>query len=1112
MHLMTAWILMMGLALAGCAGDGDAPPPPPTATASPVPPTATASPVPPTATEVPSATPTHTHTAPPTASATHTPTATPQPTQTPTPSVTPTETETPLPTATLTEQEMIRALPENEAWTMGGLEDTVHVVRTEANVPHIYASNRRDLSFVHGFVLARDRLFMMDLMRRLGLGRTSELIGDGGLRTDIESRMMGLTHVADRIVAFMSDEQAAMADAFAAGVNQYIAEASARRLTLPSELRLAAPLLGVTNPAQLMQPFSRRDVGAILAVIMYQSSYETGDVGRDATYANIGTPFAGDTFAELRMAGLLEDVAPSIAPVHPISSGAGFGLEIGDDFIPGPRPEDVPGAAPATRARVARSAARRSVPAPLQRDLAASLDRIRLRLGRVEGFGSNSWAVSGTRTDSGASLLAGDGHLQLDVPSIFFQVGLDTSLFGGGPVRQLGLTIPGFLVMPVGTNGDVAWCQTQLSADVTDWYREEIRLDEDGLPAASLFQGEWRPLARIEETFTIANVPALGSVGRTEAWARWTIFDGRFLTTVEGRSVRPDAEVGPGESIIATMSGYVVPGDTDGDGIISGISFDYSGLDTGRLIDAPDGFGLAGDVEEFRQSSRRLVGYSQNIVAADRHGDILYTSHDAIPCRGYLPRNPDGTFAPGADPRRLLDGTQYGGFEIPLDADGLVDEAESGGDPYRCLVPFAATPQSVSPSRGYVLTANNDPGNIALDDSLENDAWYIGGPWNMGFRAETIDRALAALVESGDADVEAMARLQGNHESRTGELFVPRLIEAIEHARMLTMIDRILTPDEDRLAALYGEEAAALDSVEQRLRDWAERGYQARSGVETFYHTPALGDADDAVATMIFNAWFGRFVRGVWNDEGIAGGFFSRGDLTRVGLIHRFLEARDRGEPGDLASWNPDTGESVFFDVRGTEAVERSREVMLMALRDGLAFLRSAPVEPGVGGFGTDDMDAWLWGLRHQVRFESLLAPFLGNDPTFDVFTRPFNIDTNRLPLAPGIVPGDPRFGLRWFPRPGDQWGVDAANPGLSATNFTHGSGPVMRMVFALRDGEVSGLNVIPGGQSGLTDSPFFSDQARLWLANDALPMRFAVADVVAGAIAHEVYRPAESE
>ena len=55
--------------------------------------------------------------------------------------------------------------------------------------------------------------------------------------------------------------------------------------------------------------------------------------------------------------------------------------------------------------------------------------------------------------------------------------------------------------------------------------------------------------------------------------------------------------------------------------------------------------------------------------------------------------------------------------------------------------------------------------------------------------------------------------------------------------------------------------------------------------------------------------------------------------------------------------------------------------------------------------------------------------------------------------------------GLTWFPRGGDQWGVDAANPGLGGTNFTYGSGPAMRMIYHLKDGQVSGRTILPGGQ-----------------------------------------------
>lgn len=1092
--------------LAGCDDDhnGSGPTATPTSTAIP---TSTFT-VPPslTPTLVPTATWTHSPTIFP--SATFFPTFTPSPPPTATASAT--ESPTPQPTEPLTDAQQILNVTQKEEWNLAGLTQPVQVIRTEGNVPHIYAANRRDLAFVHGFVVARDRYFMMDLTRRLGLGRVTELIGDGALDTDLESRLSGMTFVADRVAAGFNPEHAAMAQAFADGVNAYIDQVKARKLPLPSELKLASVLLGVSDPRQLMLRFTPRDLAGIIAVIIYQSSYETGDVGRDAAFASLANDtFAGAPFHDLRRNGLLDDVVPSIDPFYPIGSSAGFGLETGDQFIPGPVPAEVPGGRSARSTGGSRSTRSNGGGSDnLVTRLAQTLEKLETRLGRVNGFGSNSWALMGAKTATGETLVAGDGHLQLDIPAIFVQLGLDTSVFGGGDTHQLGLTIPGFFVMPVGTNGNVGWSQTQLSADITDWYREQVQLDEQGLPAATFYQGEWRPLSRVDESYVIANVPALDSVGRTETWPRFTLFDGRFLAEVEGRRVSPDDELAPGESRFYTMSGLVVPGDQNSDGIISGISFDYTAFDTVRLLDAADGFGHSADIHEFREHSRKLIGYSQNFAAGDGSGNVLYTSYHAVPCRGYLEREADGRWKEGAHPGRLIDGTRYSGFQVPM-TNGSPDENASGGDPHKCLVPFDSTPQSLNPSRGYVLTANNDPDHIQSDKSLETDPWWIGGTWDVGFRAHRIDEELSRMAAARDGDADAFARLQGDHKSSLGRVFSSYLTEAIARARSLQMVDRLLSPAEQRLVDLYQAQSAAIDEVEQRLDAWGERGYEAASGVETFYHTVAEGETEDAVATMIFNAWVGRFLHGVWNDEPIHGGVVAEGDMTRFKLIYQFLKARDAGTDGGFASHNPDTGESIYFDVLSTPAVETSREIMLQALVDALAFLQSAPTEPGRGGFGTTDQSRWIWGLRHQARFESLLAPFLGNDPTFDLFTRPFAIDTSKLPLAPNLADDDPRKGLRWFPRAGDQWGIDAANPGFSGTDFTHGSGPVMRMVFALKDGHVGGYNIIPGGQSGLTDSPNFADQAALWLANEAYPVRFHVSDVVAGATGREIYRPA---
>ncbi len=990
--------------------------------------------------------------------------------------------------------EKILEVAESENWVFPELLRPVHVVRTEGNVPHIYASNRRDLAYVQGFVQARDRYFMMELNRRLGSGTVSELLGDSALEIDQESRGIGMAYVAERIDAALTPELGEYVEAFVAGINEYVRLAKADELSPPSELFLAQSLLGASSPTEPMTPFDRRDVCAMVAVVLYQSSYETGDVGRSATLAKLPWLFEGAPFQDLRRAGATHDLWKAIDPIKHVASAPGLGPSVPTagamGFPTGP------------------SASMAAPPGLLER-LSARMDGLQIRINRDKeaGFGSNAWAVSGAASATGGALLAGDGHLSLAIPSIMFRLGLDTSVLGRGDTHQLGTIIPGFPVIVTGTNGKTAWSTTQLMGDITDWYREEIQLDAAGLPVRSLFDGSFQDLVAHEETYEIADVPMLESVGRTETWTRWETFDGRWIADIEGRSASPDEELAVGESLVNMQGDWVVPGDTDGDGVVTAVSFDYAGFDAGATLAAYDALGHAEDVHAFREAMRGMVATSQNYAVADSGGNILYSAVPGVPCRSYLPRKKSGQWVPGADPNFLLDGTRYGAFEIPI-SQGKVDEVPGETDPYACVVPFEASPMSINPATGYVAAANNDPAGLSFDGSLSNDAWYLGGPWDVGFRVHTISTKLAEAIEAGEADVAKMAEIQGNVESSLGKLLTENMVASILYARDLGTSPT--DPADQRVRALYDSEAEGMDEVYTRLTGWQERGHQARSGVETVYAPePSDTDLDDSVATMIFNAWMSRVLQKVFDDEGLPGVWHPGGTQGRLRAVDRFLRGRGVANPYGFASHNPGTGESVFFDVLGTDEVETSHEMILAALVDALAFLRSDPgEEPGTEGFGTSDMDRWLWGLRHQAKFESLLADFIGDDPDYAPLTEKFAITTSHIPLAEALPSDDPRRGLKWFPRDGDQYSVDAANPGTSGTRFTHGSGPVMRMVISLKGDEVTGQNIIPGGQSALTESDYFSDQARLWLANETTPMRFSVDQVVAGARSRETYSP----
>lgn len=994
-------------------------------------------------------------------------------------------------------QKLILSIPKGEEFTLQGLQAEVQVLRTEGDVAHIYAKNRKDLTRVLGFTMARHRYFQLELTRRLGLGEISDLLGDAALSQDMEARWSGSEFVASTVLERLTPEEQDVFDAFAAGINDYIAQVVAGKVPEPSELKIAKGLLGGSLQA-LLKPWDRRSVAGASAAIIYNLGYETDDVGRTAEIAKVAKHFEGKPLADLRKAGALADIEYLVAPIDLVSSAAGMGLDFKGKPITATQPGKVPaGQLPGWMTRLPKELLERHA----ERD-----KRWQARSGhdRQNGFGSNSWAVAGTGT-GGPGLVAGDGHLPLSVPSLFYQMGLDTRVFGGGDMHQKGLMIPGMPLMAVGTNGRVGWSQTQLSGDITDWYRDILVLGADGKPAATRFQEGGKlvdkPLKVIEEKFKIADVPALGSKGRTETWQRWVTWDGRWITDIEGTKVDPTTyKPAAGEAVVALSGKWIVPSDTNKDGEITAISFDFTGLDKPAMLNAVDGFGHSDDVWQFRDHTRKLIAYSQNVVAADWQGNVFYTGYQAVPCRKHLPRNSDGTWKPGADPKQLIDGTLYTGFTIPTKADGSVDES-MGTDPTKCVVPFDSSPQSVNPAQGYVLTGNNDPGNQSTDNNLFNDPYYIGGPWANGYRAGTIDRELQKAHATGKTDAAAMAALQANHESRLGQQWVPLLKEALAAAKAASTKAGLLTPAEQRMVDLYNAITPTMrDEALQRLETWHKAGAPAESGVDTFYHKVVAGELEHAIATSIFNAWMGRLVNLTVDDEGL-NLWEPWGADARTRAMKVMYDGRGANNPKKLAAWNPVTQESAFWDILSTEPIETSREVALIALKEALINLA------GPGEFANSDMTKWLWGMRHGVRFDSILAKFFSGSSEFGALAAPFSIMPDKLPLVDPMPKGDPRGALEFFPRAGDAFAVDAAG-GIDSK--VYGSGPVFRMVISIGKDKTTGINILPGGQSALTDSPNFADQVKAWLGNQAWPLRFEVEDVVAGATTREVYLPAK--
>jgi penicillin amidase len=109
---------------------------------------------------------------------------------------------------------------------VAGLDAPVEIVRDRFAVPHIEAASFRDAIFAQGFVHAQDRLWQMDFRRRLGEGRLAEVLGPAALPTDRFIRTLGFEDAAKASLTFLRPDTMALLEAYAAGVNAYLATRS----------------------------------------------------------------------------------------------------------------------------------------------------------------------------------------------------------------------------------------------------------------------------------------------------------------------------------------------------------------------------------------------------------------------------------------------------------------------------------------------------------------------------------------------------------------------------------------------------------------------------------------------------------------------------------------------------------------------------------------------------------------------------------------------------------------------------------------------------------------------------------------------------------------------
>jgi penicillin G amidase len=354
-----------------------------------------------------------------------------------------------------------RALPQIDGEIrVSGLSAPVSLIRDPQGVPHIAANNAEDLFFAQGYVTAQDRLWQMDLSRRLAEGTASEVMGSALLEHDKQQRVIGLRQVGERSWRALSPRDQSYFEAYARGVNAFI---EGHLNNLPMEFRVLR-----------YSPKSWTGLDSLLCGILMSQAlnytlYETKLV-RERITAKLGPELASDLYPNSSWRDHPPGSDDQIAKSD-MYSPPRFGSEApGDDFV---------------HDQVARA----------------------LQIGDgVDAPGSNNWVISGAHTVTGKPLLSNDMHLALQIPNIWYEAHLEIRPQAGESEFDVeGFTLPGLPYVLVGHNQHIAWGFTNLVPDVEDVFVENVRSDgkyetPDG----------WKAFDTRHEVIHVKNKPDVG--------------------------------------------------------------------------------------------------------------------------------------------------------------------------------------------------------------------------------------------------------------------------------------------------------------------------------------------------------------------------------------------------------------------------------------------------------------------------------------------------------------------------------------------------------------------------------------------------------------------------
>jgi penicillin G amidase len=320
-----------------------------------------------------------------------------------------------------------------------GLRDPAEIYLDDRMVPHVFASNDHDASYLQGYLHAKFRLWHMEFQTYAAAGRISELIGPKALNFDREKRRLGMGYAAEKAVAEIERDSTTKeeCDAYTAGVNAYIT--SLKESELPIEYKLLGykPELWTNLKTALFVKYMALELAG------FETDFENTNLRSVLGYATYNKmfPMSPDSLDPVVSVDTLSRI-PGVVVKAPAGSDSVY-LQ--------------------TRDTVSVQEANKP-----DRD-----------------NGSNNWAVSGIKTKSGSPILCNDPHLGLNLPSLWYEMQISCPSF-----NAYGATFPGAPGIIIGFNDSCAYGVTDGMRDVRDYY--EINFKDDSRKEY-WYNGRWTP-------------------------------------------------------------------------------------------------------------------------------------------------------------------------------------------------------------------------------------------------------------------------------------------------------------------------------------------------------------------------------------------------------------------------------------------------------------------------------------------------------------------------------------------------------------------------------------------------------------------------------------------